>query len=276
MKSRDRSSFNRFSFNHATAKFWDQREAVEACARAGAGIGLWREPLQEAGVDATAKLVKDAGVEVTSLCRAGFFTDPTPESIADNRRAIDEAATVGAPTLVLVSGGIPAGGTIDSAREGVAEALSLLAPYALERGVTLAIEPLHPMFASDRCVVATLAEALDLAAPFPAEAVGVVVDTYHIWWDPQVWQGIARAGAEGRIASFQFADWVTPLPAGVLTGRGQLGDGCIDFRRYLAEVDATGFTGPIEVELFNDALWARPGPEVFAETKAAFERVIAP
>jgi len=269
------SAAARFSFNHATAKFWDQREAVEACARAGAGIGLWREPLQEMGVEATAKLVQDAGVAVTSLCRAGFFTDPTAEALEDNRKAIDEAEAVGAPTLVLVSGGIPENGTIDSAREGVKEALAQLAPYALERGVTLAIEPLHPMFASDRCVVTTLAEALDLAAPFAPEAVGVVVDTYHIWWDPQVWQGIARAGRERRIASFQFADWITPLPAGVLTGRGQLGDGCIDFKRYLAEVDAAGFTGPIEVELFNDALWARPGAEVFQETKAAFERVVA-
>ncbi|MFB9658162.1 sugar phosphate isomerase/epimerase family protein [Glycomyces mayteni] len=269
------SAADRFSFNHATAKFWDQREAVEACARTGAGIGLWREPVQEMGLAATAKLVKDAGVEVTSLCRGGFFTDPTPAAIADNKQAIDEAAEVGAPTLVLVSGGIPDGGTIDTAREGVKDALDQLAPYALAQGVTLAIEPLHPMFASDRCVVATLAEALDLAAPFAPEAVGVVVDTYHLWWDPQVWQGIARAGREGRIASFQFADWITPLPAGVLTGRGQLGDGCIDFKRYLAEVDATGFTGPIEVELFNDTLWSRPGPEVFQETKAAFERVTA-
>jgi sugar phosphate isomerase/epimerase len=268
------SAADRFSFNHATAKFWDQREAVEACAREGVGIGLWREPLQEMGVEATAKLVKDAGVEVTSLCRAGFFTDPTKEAIADNKRAIEEAAAVGAPTLVLVSGGIPEGKTIDQAREGVAESLETLAPYAQAQGVTLAIEPLHPMFASDRCVVTTLGEALDLAAPFSPEAVGVVVDTYHIWWDPEVWKGIARAGRENRIASFQFADWITPLPAGVLTGRGQLGDGCIDFKRYLKEVDATGFTGPIEVELFNDALWARPGAEVFAETKAAFESVV--
>ncbi len=141
--------------------------------------------------------------------------------------------------------------------------------------MTLAIEPLHPMFASDRCVVSTLAQALDLAAPHPAEAVGVVVDTYHIWWDPEVWNGIARAGAEGRIASFQLADWITPLPAGVLTGRGQIGDGCIDMRRYLEAVDATGFTGPIEVELFNDALWARPGREVFEETRAAFAAALS-
>lgn len=265
----------RFSFNHATAKFWDQTEAIEACARTGSGIGLWREPVAEHGLAATAKQTRDAGVPVTSLCRAGFFTDPTPQAIDDNRRAIDETAELGAPTLVLVAGPIPEGGTIDSAREGVTEALAQLAPYAAERGVTLAIEPLHPMFASDRCVVSTLAQALDLAAPHPAEAVGVVVDTYHIWWDPEVWNGIARAGAEGRIASFQLADWITPLPAGALTGRGQIGDGCIDMRRYLEAVDATGFTGPIEVELFNDALWARPGPEVFEETRAAFAAALS-
>ncbi|WP_100448011.1 sugar phosphate isomerase/epimerase family protein [Glycomyces xiaoerkulensis] len=267
-------ALHRFSFNHATAKFWDQREAIEACARADCGIGLWRGPVAEQGLAATAGQLRDSGVEVTSLCRGGFFTDPTPAAIDDNRRAIDEAAELGAPALVLVSGPIPEGGTIDAARAGVGEALAALAPYAAERGVTLAIEPLHPMFASDRCVVATLKEALDLAAPHPAAAVGVVVDTYHIWWDPEVWDGIARAGAEGRIASFQLADWVTPLPAGVLTGRGQLGDGCIELRRYAEAVDATGFGGPIEVELFNDALWERPGPEVFAETRRAFERVL--
>ncbi|SDE00269.1 sugar phosphate isomerase/epimerase family protein [Glycomyces harbinensis] len=275
MSAPERSPLDRFSFNHATAKFWDQREAVEACARTGSGIGLWREPVQEMGLEASAKLVKDAGVTVTSLCRGGFFTDPTRAAIEENKKAIDEAAVLGAPTLVLVSGGIPEDGTIDTAREGVEEALAELAPYAGERGVTLAIEPLHPMFASDRCVVATIGEALDLAAPHPAEQVGVVVDTYHIWWDPQVWQGIARAAAEGRIASFQLADWITPLPAGVLTGRGQLGDGCIDLKRYQETVDATGFDGPIEVELFNDALWARPGAEVFEETRAAFRRVLA-
>nr|WP_307789210.1 sugar phosphate isomerase/epimerase family protein [Glycomyces salinus] len=268
------SILERFSLNHATTKFWDQREAVEACAETGSGIGLWREPVHQMGLAETAKLVRDAGVPVTSLCRGGFFTDPTAEAIEDNRRAIDETAELGAPTLVLVSGPIPEGGTIDTAREGVAEALAALAPYAAERGVTLAIEPLHPMFASDRCVVTTLNEALDLAAPHPADAVGVVVDTYHIWWDPEVWNGIARAGAEGRIASFQLADWITPLPAGVLTGRGQLGDGCIDMRRYLEAVDATGFDGPIEVELFNDEIWARPGREVFDQTRSAFERVL--
>ncbi|GAA4916816.1 sugar phosphate isomerase/epimerase [Stackebrandtia albiflava] len=265
---------NRFALNHATTKFWDQREAVEACARIGAGIGLWREPVAAAGLAATAALVRDAGVAVTSLCRGGFFTGGDRAAIEDNRRAIEEAAVLGAPELVLVCGGLPDRDTgIDTARARVAEALAELAPYAGEAGVRLAIEPLHPMFASDRCVVSTLEQAVELAAPFPAETVGVVVDTYHVWWDPRVFDAIASAA--GRISSFQVADWVTPLPAGVLTGRGQLGDGCVDFRRFKTAVDAAGYTGPIEVELFNDVLWSRPGPEVFAETVERFARHVA-
>ena len=265
----------RFALNHATTKYWDVTEAITACAERGVGIGLWREPLAEHGLGAVAELVRSTGVTVTSLCRGGFFTAGR-DALDDNRRAIDEAAAVGAPELVLVCGGIPDGSRdLDAARGAVADALAVLAPYAGERGVRLAVEPLHPMFASDRCVVSTLDQALDLAAPFPASQVGVVVDAYHIWWDPNVWNAIDRAGAAQRISAFQVADWVTPLPAGVLTGRGQLGDGCIDFRRFVAAVDAAGWTGPIEVEIFNDALWARPGPEVFAETLDRFREHVA-
>ena len=268
---------NRLSFNHATAKFWDQAEAVEACAKAGIGIGLWREPVAEHGLERTATRVRAAGVPVTTLCRGGFFTTGDRESIEDNRRAIDEAHTLGAPVLVLVSGGLApeAPRDIDGARSRVTEALAELAPYAGQAGVTLAIEPLHPMFAADRCVVSTLDQALDIAGHFPSEQVGVVVDTYHIWWDPDVYKAITRAGTEGRIASFQVADWVTPLPAGVLTGRGQLGTGCVELRRFKAAVDTAGYEGPIEVELFNDELWARPGAEVFAETLAAYKEYVA-
>ncbi|MGC5411026.1 sugar phosphate isomerase/epimerase family protein, partial [Streptomyces sp. DT225] len=156
------------------------------------------------------------------------------------------------------------------ARERIADALAELAPYAAERGVRLAIEPLHPMFASDRCVVSTLSQALDLAERFPADRVGVVVDTYHLWWDDQAPAQIARAGATGRIHSFQLADWITPLPAGVLLGRGQLGDGSVDFRFFREAVEATGFDGPVEVEIFNEALWARDGAEVLAEVASRY------
>ncbi|MGQ4728249.1 MULTISPECIES: sugar phosphate isomerase/epimerase family protein [Streptomyces] len=261
----------RLSINQETIKQWSLPELAEGCGKAGIDkVGLWRAPVQAYGVERTARLLADAGIGVTSLCRGGFFTalDPAERARAldDNRAAIDEAAALSTDTLVLVSGGLPPGSRdLHGARERVAEALAELAPYAAARGVRLAIEPLHPMYASDRCVVSTLAQALDLAERFPAEQVGVVVDTYHLWWDDRAPEQIARAGAGGRIHSFQLADWITPLPAGVLLGRGQLGDGSVDFRAFRRDVEASGFDGPIEVEIFNEALWARDGAEVLAE-----------
>ncbi|MFE7705184.1 sugar phosphate isomerase/epimerase family protein [Streptomyces sp. NPDC057486] len=267
---------SRLSINQETIKQWSLPELTEGCVKAGIDkVGLWRGPVQEYGVERTAQLLKVAGLTVTSLCRGGFFTalDPAERARAldDNRAAIDEAAALSTDTLVLVSGGLPSGSRdLHGARERVAEALAELGPYAQERGVRLAIEPLHPMFASDRCVVSTLSQALDIAERFPAEQVGVVVDTYHIWWDDQAAAQIARAGEGGRIHSFQLADWITPLPAGVLLGRGQLGDGSVDFRAFRAMVEATGFDGPIEVEIFNEDLWARDGAEVLAEVAARY------
>ena len=267
---------SRFSINQMTVKQLSMPELVDACREFGIGnVGLWREPVQSYGLEETAKLVRDAGLTVTTLCRGGFFTaiDPDERAAAldDNRRAVDEAAALGTDTLVLVSGGLPPGSKdLHGARERIADALSVLGPYAEERGVRLAIEPLHPMYASDRCVVSTLTQALDLAERFPAQQVGVTVDTYHIWWDDNAPAQIARAGAGGRIHTFQLADWTTPLPEGVLNGRGQIGDGSIDMREWQGYVEAAGYTGAIEVELFNDALWARDGREVLAETAARF------
>lgn len=272
----------RFSINQMTVKQLSLPELVDACRDLGVpGVGLWREPVRAYGLDATAKLVRDAGLAVTTLCRGGFLTATGPAeraaALADNRRAVDEAATLGTDTLVLVSGGLPPGSRdLRGARERIADALAELGPYAEDHGVRLAIEPLHPMFASDRCVVSTLAQALDLAERFPAHQVGVTVDTYHIWWDDTAPAQIARAGAQGRIHTFQLADWTTPLPAGVLNGRGQIGDGAIDMREWRGHVEAAGYTGPIEVELFNDALWARDGREVLAETARGFTEHVAP
>ncbi|MFE5089110.1 sugar phosphate isomerase/epimerase family protein [Streptomyces sp. NPDC056638] len=269
-------SDGRLSINQETIKQWSLPELAEGCVKAGIDkVGLWRAPVQEYGIERTARLLADSGLSVTSLCRGGFFTaiDPAERARAldDNRAALDEAAALSTDTLVLVSGGLPAGSKdLHGARERIADALGELAPYAAERGVRLAIEPLHPMFASDRCVVSTLSQALDIAERFPAEQVGVVVDTYHIWWDDQAAAQIARAGAGGRIHSFQLADWITPLPAGVLLGRGQLGDGAVDFRAFRTLVEATGFDGPIEVEIFNEALWARDGSEVLAEVASRY------
>ncbi|MFJ9346738.1 sugar phosphate isomerase/epimerase family protein [Streptomyces sp. NPDC101237] len=264
-----------------TVKQLSLPELAAACGELGVpGVGLWREPVRAYGLEATAELVRAAGLTVTTLCRGGFLTAVDPgeraAALADNRRAVEEAAALGTDTLVLVSGGLSAGSRdLHGARERVADALAELGPHAERHGVRLAVEPLHPMYAADRCVVSTLAQALDLAERFPAHQVGVTVDTYHLWWDDRAPAGIARAGAGGRIHSFQLADWTTPLPRGVLDGRGQLGDGAIDLRAWKDQVEAAGYTGPIEVELFNDGLWARDGREVLRETARRFvEQVI--
>lgn len=268
----------RFSINQQTVKQLSLPELVAACGTLGiTRAGLWREPVRQYGPEAAARLFRNAGVAVTSLCRGGFLTalDPVERrhALEDNRAAVDEAAAIGTDTLVLVSGGLPPGSRdLRGARERIADALAELGPYAGERGVRLAIEPLHPMFAADRCVVSTLAQALDLAERFPAGQVGVVVDTYHLWWDDQVPGQIARAGEGGRLAAFQLADWVTPLPEGALLGRGQLGDGAVDLRGFRELVEATGYDGPVEVEIFNAGLWARDGVEVLAETVERYVR----
>jgi sugar phosphate isomerase/epimerase len=258
----------RFALNQATTKYWPLPDLAAGCVAAGVTqVGLWREDIQAFGVARSAALMREHGLTVTSLCRSGFFQEEG--WFDENRRAIDEAAAVGAPVLLLVSGGLPAGSRdIDGARAHVGEAIGELVPHARQAGVRLAIEALHPMYASDRCVVSTLSQALDLAAPYPSEAVGVALDTYHLWWDDTVWAQIARAGREGRIACFQVADWVTPLPAGVLLGRGLPGTGCVELRRFREAVDAAGYEGPIEVEVFDEKLWARPGEEILADAMA--------
>ncbi|GGO93110.1 sugar phosphate isomerase/epimerase family protein [Wenjunlia tyrosinilytica] len=263
------SDLSRLSFNSQTAKHWPLPELIDAAGRGGlGGVGLWREPVREAGIDRVAHLVRSAGLEVTSLCRGGFFTAADAatrqERIDDNRRAVEEAALLGARTLVLVCGGLPSGSRdLAGARGMVADAIAELAPFAGDHGVVLAIEPMHPMYCSDRSVVSTLRQARRLAERFPPEQVGVLVDAYHVWWDPELVDELALL--DGRIAGFQVCDWVTPLPAGVLTGRGMMGDGVIDLGALRREVERSGYSGLTEVEIFNARLWQRAGHEVLAE-----------
>ncbi|MEU5529680.1 sugar phosphate isomerase/epimerase family protein [Micromonospora chersina] len=267
----------KLSLNQRTTESWSVREAVDGCVRAGIpAIGLWREPVAEIGVAAAAKLVADAGLRVSSLCRGGFLTadgDAGRAALEDNRRAIDEAAGLGTDCLVMVVGGLPPGSRdLIGARQRVADALAELAPYGGERGVRLALEPLHPMYCADRAVLSTLGQALDLAEPFPVAQVGVVVDTFHIWWDPDVWRQIARAGE--RIASFQVCDFLTPLPADVLLGRGMMGDGHIDFPPFRRAVEEAGYTGDTEVEIFNAEVWATDPDEVLATMKDRYLQLV--
>jgi sugar phosphate isomerase/epimerase len=259
-----------FSFNQATAKYWPLVDVVKGCEAAGVRyVGLWREPVEEYGLAKSAQLVRDAGLTVTSLCRGGFFG--ADDWFDNNRRALDECAALGAPALVLVCGGL-FGRTLSEARARVAAGLEALAPHALDVGVTLAVEPMHPMFAADRSVVASLAGALELCAPFPAAAVGITLDTYHVWWDEHVLPLIEANG--DRIACFQLADWVVPLPADVLVGRGLPGTGHVDFAPLVKAVLAAGYDRPIEVEVFNEELWQRPGEDVLRDTVSAYESVM--
>lgn len=259
-------SLERLSLNQKTTNSWSVAEAVDGCVRHGIpAIGLWREPVQEAGLAESAKLVRDAGLRVSSLCRGGFLTAAEPSArkaaLDDNRRAIDEAAELGAPCLVLVVGGLPDGSKdLIGARERVASAIDELAPYAGAANVQLALEPLHPMYCADRAVLSTLAQCLDLAERFPVAQVGVVVDTFHIWWDPDVWTQIRRAA--GRISSFQVCDFNLPIPVDNLLARGMMGDGYIEFRPFREAVDAVGYAGDIEVEIFNADIWAADPDDV--------------
>ncbi|MEU3165628.1 sugar phosphate isomerase/epimerase [Streptosporangium sp. NPDC006930] len=274
---------SRLSLNQWTTKRWSVAEAVDGCVRHGVeAIGLWRQDVAAAGLEEAVKLVADAGLRVSSLCRGGFLTSGGQKALDDNRRAIDEAAALNAACLVMVVGGLPGVvpgeplGTISrdlpAARERVAEALAVLAPYAGERGVRLALEPLHPMYCADRAVLSTLAQALDLAEAHPSEQVGVVVDTFHVWWDPRVLEQIARAS--DRIASYQVCDFLSPLPADVLLGRGIMGEGVIDFAPMTRAVAEAGYTGDVEVEIFNAEVWAADPDEILSRVKAAFSEFV--
>lgn len=267
---------SRFSLNQATIKYATVPEAIAATVDAGIpAIGLWREPVAEFGLDASAAAVRDAGLRVSSLCRAGFFTQPGWRE--ENSRAIEEAAALGAQTLVLVAGGLPEGSRdLVGTRERVRDAIGELEPHALAAGVTLSIEALHPMYVTDRAVVSTLGQALDIAEQFDARAVGVVVDTFHIFWDPEVLSQIARAGASGRIATYQVCDWNMPIAADPLLSRGYMGDGFIDFESLTRAVVAAGYDGDIECEIFNQEIWDTDYATVAATVAERYRERIEP
>ncbi len=257
------TDLSRLSLNQATTQQWSVRQVVEGCVRAGIpAIGFWRHKIAETGLQESARIVRDAGLQVSSLCRGGWFDAPTAEGrrkqLDDNRRAIEEAATLGTDVLVLVCG--PAANhDLPSARAYVEEAIATLLPYAAERGIRLGIEPLHPMYAGDRSVIVTLEQANGIVQRLDHEYLGVVIDVYHVWWDPEI-EAQIRAAA-GHILGFHICDWLVPTPD-MLNGRGMMGDGVIDIRRLRGLVEEAGYHGLIEVEIFNNALWELPGDEV--------------
>lgn len=266
---------SRLALNQRTIPRWGVREAIEGCARHGIeAIGLWREPVADQGLAVCAALVKDAGLRVSSLCRGGFFN--APGWLDDNRAAIEEAAVLGAACLVLVVGGLPGGSTdLAAARSHLSDAIAALVPHARQAGVRLALEPMHPVYCADRGVLSTLGQALDVAAPHPPDTVGVMLDTFHLWWDPDMRAQIARAGRERRISGFQVSDFLRKLPADVLLGRAMMGDGVIDFGPPCGAVTAAGYSGDVEVEIFNADLWAADPDEVLTIMKERYASIIA-
>ncbi len=279
---RDFSSDHRWlSINTATVRRqrgvdWPLLDIVDACAKRGIrAISPWRDQVAAAGLQPTAQALRAHGIELSGYCRGGMFTYTDAASRqavrGDNRRALDEACTLGAPCLVLVVGGLPgalagqaAHRDIAAAREQVTEGIAALLDDARERRMPLAIEPLHPMYAADRACINTLEQALDVCDRLDASrsgALGVALDVYHVWWDPKLAQQIERAGRE-RLLAFHVCDWLTPT-TDLLNDRGMMGDSVIELRKIRGLVEAQGYAGYSEVEIFSASnWWLREGGEV--------------
>ena len=264
------SLLQRLSFNQMTADSWSLEEVVSNCANSGIStIAVWRHKINGDASKASA-MIQSAGLNVSSLCRGGWFSAPTAEErrkrIEDNRVAIEQAALLGAPVLVIVSG--PANGqSLSDARATVMDGLMEVLPDAERAGVILGVEPLHPMYAAERSVVVTLKQANDIVDQLQSPSARVVIDVFHVWWDPDVMQQIERA--RGKIAGFHVSDWSVPLP-GILMGRSMMGDGVIELRKLRLAVDAAGYTGPIEVEIFNEDIWKNADNGLLELTKQRF------
>jgi sugar phosphate isomerase/epimerase len=267
----------RLSLNQYTVRPWSLERAVAACvARDIPSIAVWRDKLAEVGTARGAQLLRANGLRASSVCRGGFFPDPSASErarrIDDTRRAIDEAAALGAPTLVLVCG--PAAGqSLADARAQVAAGIAACADDAHRAGVRLGIEALHPMMIAERSVIATLGEANDLAALVGSPAVGVVVDVYHVFWDAHVEVEIARAGS--TIVGFHLSDWRTPNGGDVTAKRAMIGDGCIDFVSLARAVTAATYAGDVEIEILNEDAW-KDDLDVWLDTAVQRYREIVP
>lgn len=263
----------RLSINQITVREWGLAETVEGLARHGVrGIGVWPEKVEELGLERSAALLRAHDLRVSSVCRAGFFTvQQDPSRVSDaNRRAIEITQAVGGDCLYIVCGPLGEDNDLAGARDRALDGLAAMAAEAEAAGVTLALEPLHPMMTADRCVIVTLAQALDMVDAVSSPAVGIAVDSYNVWWDPQLPSSLERAGA--RIISYQICDWLVPQPHPVF-GRGIPGDGVIDLAGLTRQVDAVGYQGPIEVEIFNEDVWSRDPDEVISLIRDRFPSV---
>ncbi|MEM7446435.1 MAG: sugar phosphate isomerase/epimerase [Pseudomonadota bacterium] len=259
------------SLNTATVReLWTLSEIIPACRRHGiTGVAPWRDQIAHTGLAETARIIKGEDLTVSGVCRGGMFTWSTEAErqamLDSNRAAIEEAATLEAQCLVLVVGGLaPGSKDLPAARDQVADALATLLPEAKAAGVTLAIEPLHPMYAADRACVNTMKQANDLC-DLLGDGIGIAVDIYHVWWDPALATEIARAG--DRILGFHVCDWLVPTKD-MLLDRGMMGDGVIDIPAMRAMVEAAGYSNHVEVEIFSAENWWKKPPEEVLKTCA--------
>lgn len=273
MTARLLTDHSRLCIHTITTKPWSIEEAAKKFSAAGVGgITVWRDTLNGRNIKATGQMLRDLNLEIVSLCRGGFFPHIDKEkrnaAIDDNRKAIDEAEALGAPMIVLVCGSSPAQ-PLEESRKQIQEAIETLIPYASAANVKLAIEPLHPMYADDRSAINTLGQANDMAEKINSPWIGIAVDVYHLWWDPNLETEIARCGENDHLFAFHICDWKTPT-TDLLLDRGLMGEGCIDIKKIRGWVEATGFNGYNEVEVFSTKYWAGDQDLFLEEIKMAY------
>lgn len=265
---------SRLCVHTITTKPWKIDEAARHFSRAGVrGITVWRDTLEGRDIRKTGDMLRDLGLEVVSLCRGGFFphadADKRSASIDDNKRAIDEAAALGTNMVVLVCGAEPRQSLEDS-RKHIHDGIQTLLPHAKASGVRLAIEPLHPMYADTRSAINTMSQANDMAESLSSPWVGVAVDVYHLWWDPNLEMEIKRCGKNGNLLAFHVCDWNVPT-MDMLNDRGLMGEGCIPIAKIRGWVEEAGFDGFNEVEIFSNKFWKEDQSEFLRKIIASYK-----
>jgi sugar phosphate isomerase/epimerase len=258
MTAKQLTDLSQLCIHTITTKPWNIEEAAKNYSAEGVkGITVWRDALTNRNIRSTGQLLRDHGLNIVSLCRGGFFPNKEKEkrkaALDDNRKAIDEAAELGAPLIVLVCGADPSQSLEDS-RKQILDGIEAIIPDATAAGIKLAIEPLHPMYADTRSAINTLAQANDMASQINSPYIGVAVDVYHLWWDPTLELEIKRCGENNHLFAFHICDWNSPT-TDILLNRGLMGDGCVPVNKIRSWVEATGFNGFYEVEIFSNKYW---------------------
>ena len=265
--------FSQLCIHTITTKPWDIETAARNFSTEGVGgITVWRDALDGKNIQQTGNLLRDLNLRIVSLCRGGFFphTDPRERGLAidDNKKAIDEAAALGAPLIVLVCGANP-GQPLEESRKQIAEGINAIIPYAKSANIRLAIEPLHPMYADTRSAINTLEQANDMAEQLNSPTVGVAIDVYHLWWDPSLKNEIVRCGNNQHIFAFHICDWKSPTND-LLLDRGLMGEGCINIKQIRGWVEDAGFDGFHEVEIFSKKYWEEDQSVFLQKIKQAY------